>query len=116
MSRFVFNLPDLGEGTVASELVAWHVKAGDEVREGRLIAEMATEKAVIELPSPVTGRVIVTHGGPGDFIAVGAPLIEFETGVAETGTPMGDYVASPVECLFRRLAPAHTAVTFAYGA
>jgi len=79
VSRFVFNLPDLGEGTVESELVAWHVKTGDEVREGRLIAEMATEKAVIELPSPVTGRVIATHGGPGDFIAVGAPLIEFET-------------------------------------
>ena len=88
MSRFVFTLPDLGEGTVESELVAWHVKAGDEVREGRLIAEMATEKAVIELPSPVTGRVIATHGGPGDYIAVGAPLIEFETGTDEAAAPM----------------------------
>lgn len=79
MSRFVFSLPDLGEGTVESELVAWHVKAGDTVHESQTIAEMATEKAVIELPSPVSGRVITTHGDPGDFIAVGAPLIEFET-------------------------------------
>ena len=95
MSRFVFNLPDLGEGTVASELVAWHVKAGDEVREGRLIAEMATEKAVIELPSPVTGRVIVTHGGPGDFIAVGAPLIEFETAGDVAAPAAAVHAASP---------------------
>ena len=95
MSRFVFTLPDLGEGTVESELVAWHVKAGDEVREGRLIAEMATEKAVIELPSPVSGRVIATHGGPGDFIAVGAPLIEFETAGDVVTPPVATHAAPP---------------------
>ena len=79
MSAFVFKLPDLGEGTVAAEIVAWLVKPGDVVKEGQAIAEMSTEKAVVELPSPVGGRLVKLSGQPGDSIAVGGELIAFDT-------------------------------------
>ncbi|HWW19829.1 MAG TPA: dihydrolipoamide acetyltransferase family protein [Steroidobacteraceae bacterium] len=82
MSRYAFQLPDLGEGTVCAEIVSWLVKPGDQVSEGQPIAEMSTEKAVVELPSPVTGKVISLGGAPGDEIAVGAELITFEQGAA----------------------------------
>jgi len=87
MSRYAFQLPDLGEGTVSAEIVSWLVKPGDRVNEGQPIAEMSTEKAVVELPSPVTGQVISLGGSPGDAIAVGAELIAFESGAASTLAP-----------------------------
>ncbi|MCX7058125.1 MAG: dihydrolipoamide acetyltransferase family protein [Proteobacteria bacterium] len=79
MSRYVFKVPDLGEGTVSSEIVAWRVQVGDLVREDGPLLEMSTEKAVVEVPSPVTGRIVALHGGPGDVVAVGAELVVFET-------------------------------------
>jgi 2-oxoisovalerate dehydrogenase E2 component (dihydrolipoyl transacylase) len=87
MSHFVFKLPDLGEGTVEAELLAWHVKPGDQVAEDQIIAEVMTDKAAVELPSPVTGRVLSTTGQAGDKLRVGAELISFETGTAENPTP-----------------------------
>jgi 2-oxoisovalerate dehydrogenase E2 component (dihydrolipoyl transacylase) len=80
MSQFVFKLPDLGEGTVEAEIVSWHVKPGDQVAEDDVICEVMTEKAAVELPSPVTGRVVSTTGQPGDMVPVGSALIVFETG------------------------------------
>jgi 2-oxoisovalerate dehydrogenase E2 component (dihydrolipoyl transacylase) len=80
MSRHVVKLPDLGEGTVSSEIVAWHVKVGDSVSEDQPMVEMSTDKAVVEMPSPVAGRVVSLGGQPGDHIAVGAELIVLETG------------------------------------
>jgi 2-oxoisovalerate dehydrogenase E2 component (dihydrolipoyl transacylase) len=80
MSRHVVKLPDLGEGTVSSEIVAWHVKIGDSVTEDQPMVEMSTDKAVVEMPSPVAGRVVSLGGQPGDHIAVGAELIVLETG------------------------------------
>ncbi len=80
MSRHVVKLPDLGEGTVSSEIVAWHVKIGDSVAEDQPMVEMSTDKAVVEMPSPVSGRVVSLGGQPGDHIAVGAELIVLETG------------------------------------
>jgi 2-oxoisovalerate dehydrogenase E2 component (dihydrolipoyl transacylase) len=80
MSRHVVKLPDLGEGTVSSEIVAWHVKVGDSVAEDQPMVEMSTDKAVVEMPSPVAGRVVSLGGQPGDHIAVGAELIVLETG------------------------------------
>jgi 2-oxoisovalerate dehydrogenase E2 component (dihydrolipoyl transacylase) len=80
MSRHVVKLPDLGEGTVSSEIVAWHVKVGDSVAEDQPMVEMSTDKAVVEMPSPVSGRVVSLGGQPGDQIAVGAELIVLETG------------------------------------
>ena len=79
MTRYVFKMPDLGEGTVEAEIVAWHVKVGDHVAEDQVMAEVMTEKAAVEVPAPVTGRVVSLSGGPGDMVPVGAELIVFET-------------------------------------
>jgi 2-oxoisovalerate dehydrogenase E2 component (dihydrolipoyl transacylase) len=78
MSRFVFKLPDLGEGTVTAEVVEWKVKVGDLVTEDQIIAEVMTDKAAVEIPAPVSGRVVSITGQPGDMVAVGAELIVFE--------------------------------------
>src|SRR5277367_2762000 len=78
VSEFVFKMPDLGEGTVDAEIVAWHTKPGDVVTEDQLIVEVMTDKAAVEVPAPVSGRVVSISGAPGDKVAVGAPLIVFE--------------------------------------
>jgi 2-oxoisovalerate dehydrogenase E2 component (dihydrolipoyl transacylase) len=72
------RLPDLGEGTVSAEVIAWKVAPGDVIREDAPLVEMSTEKAVVEVPSPVGGRVVALGGKPGDVIAVGAELAVFE--------------------------------------
>jgi 2-oxoisovalerate dehydrogenase E2 component (dihydrolipoyl transacylase) len=79
MSRYVFKLPDLGEGTVSAEIVSWRVKPGDTVAEDEVVVEVMTEKAAVEVPAPVSGRVVSTTGSPGDTVPVGAELIVFET-------------------------------------
>jgi len=79
VSRYEFKLPDLGEGTVDAEIVEWKVKVGDRVKEEDAIVDVMTEKATIEVPSPVTGTVVSTTGEPGDLVPVGAVLIVFET-------------------------------------
>jgi 2-oxoisovalerate dehydrogenase E2 component (dihydrolipoyl transacylase) len=79
-------MPDLGEGTVEAEIVAWLVKVGDTVAEDQIIVEVMTDKAAVEVPAPVGGRVLSVSGVPGDKIPVGSPLIVFETDVLrETG-------------------------------
>lgn len=83
MTRYVFKMPDLGEGTVEAEIVAWHVKVGDHVTEDQVMAEVMTEKAAVEVPAPVTGRVVSIAGGPGDMVRVGAELVVFDTEVGE---------------------------------
>jgi 2-oxoisovalerate dehydrogenase E2 component (dihydrolipoyl transacylase) len=82
MSRYVFKLPDLGEGAVEAEIVAWKVAAGEEVREDQPLVEMLTQKATVEVPAPVSGRVLSTTGAAGDRVAVGAQLAVFETAAA----------------------------------
>jgi len=67
MSRFVFKVPDLGEGTVSSEIVAWKVRPGDVVAEDQPLVEMSTDKAVVEVPAPVSGRIVSLAGEPGDI-------------------------------------------------
>jgi 2-oxoisovalerate dehydrogenase E2 component (dihydrolipoyl transacylase) len=79
MSRFIFKLPDLGEGTVEAEIVAWRVKPGDVVKEDDVVAEVMTEKAVVEVPAPVSGTVLSVTGAAGDKLAVGSELIVIET-------------------------------------
>jgi 2-oxoisovalerate dehydrogenase E2 component (dihydrolipoyl transacylase) len=79
MSRYVFKMPDLGEGTVAAEIVACHVKPGDVVKEEQVILEVMTEKAAVEINSPVSGRIVSIAGQPGNSIPVGAELIVFDT-------------------------------------
>jgi 2-oxoisovalerate dehydrogenase E2 component (dihydrolipoyl transacylase) len=87
MSRYVFKMPDLGEGTVSAEVVEWKVKVGDMVQEDQVIAEVMTDKAAVEIPSPVTGRVVSVTGQPGDMVAVGAELIAFDTSGAAPLAP-----------------------------
>ena len=93
MSEYVFKLPDLGEGTVESEIAEWYIKVGDNVTEEDVVSTMMTDKAAVELSSPVSGRVISLAGEAGDVVAVGAPLVVFETstngaaGKAETAEP-----------------------------
>ena len=79
MSEYTFKLPDLGEGTVESEIAEWFIKVGDLVNEEDVVGTMMTDKAAVELSSPVTGKVIRLAGEPGDSVAVGAPLVVFET-------------------------------------
>ncbi len=79
MSRYVFKLPDLGEGTVEAEIVNWRVKPGDTVAEDDVLVEVMTEKAAVEVPAPVSGRVLATTGAPGDMVPVGAELIVLDT-------------------------------------
>ena len=88
MSRYVFKLPDLGEGAVEAEIVAWKVAAGEQVQEDQPLVEMLTQKATVEVPAPVAGRVLSTTGAAGDRVAVGAELAVFETG-ADSGAPPG---------------------------
>ena len=71
MGVHAFKLPDIGEGVVEGEVVAWHVKEGDEVREDDPIVDVMTDKANVTIPSPVTGSVLKTVGGVGEIIAVG---------------------------------------------
>ena len=89
MSRYVFKLPDLGEGTVEAEIVNWRVKPGDSVAEDDVVVEVMTEKAAVEVPAPVSGRVISTTGSPGDRVPVGSELIVLETepGAAAVSAP-----------------------------
>ena len=89
MSRYVFKMPDLGEGTVSAEVVEWKVKVGDAVTEDQIIAEVMTDKAAVEIPAPVTGRVVSITGQPGDMVAVGSELIAFDTsdGAAARAAP-----------------------------
>jgi 2-oxoisovalerate dehydrogenase E2 component (dihydrolipoyl transacylase) len=79
MSRQVFKLPDLGEGTVTAEIIAWRAAVGDQIREDDPLVEMSTDKAVVEVPSPLTGRIVSIAGKPGDTVAVGSELVVFET-------------------------------------
>ena len=78
METYSFKLPDLGEGIVESEISAWHVQPGDRVQEDQLIAEVMTDKAVVEITAPVTGTVVALAGKAGDVLKVGRELIRFE--------------------------------------
>ncbi|MGO4408985.1 MULTISPECIES: 2-oxo acid dehydrogenase subunit E2 [unclassified Brevundimonas] len=78
MGRFVFKLPDVGEGTAEAELVAWHVAVGDMVEEDQIVADIMTDKATVEITAPVSGKVLVIHGEPGQMVPVRGPLVEFE--------------------------------------
>jgi len=78
MSTYVIKVPDIGEGIAEVELVHWHVKPGDLIREEQALADVMTDKANVEIPSPVAGKVVAIAGKPGDVIAVGSELIRLE--------------------------------------
>src|SRR3954449_1603733 len=92
MGRYVFKLPDVGEGTAEAEIVAWHVKVGDAIGEDQNLVDVMTDKATVEMTSPVSGKVLSIHGEPGQMAAVGSPLVELEVageGNVKAGTPAG---------------------------
>lgn len=79
MGTFTFRLPDIGEGIAEAEIVAWHVKVGDRVEEDDKLADVMTDKATVEMESPVSGVVREVAGAEGDMIAIGSPLVVIET-------------------------------------
>jgi 2-oxoisovalerate dehydrogenase E2 component (dihydrolipoyl transacylase) len=102
MAKFTFRLPDIGEGIAEAEIVAWHVKIGDEVAEDGRLADLMTDKATVEMESPVAGKILEVAGEVGDVIAIGSPLVVIETeGEVEvserpsTGSGRTDIVPAP---------------------
>src|ERR687891_1629120 len=99
MARYEFKLPDIGEGIAEAEIVAWHVKVGDEVAEDQQVADMMTDKATVEMESPVAGKVLEVGGEVGDQIPIGSVLVVLETeGEAEAPEePIADGLAEVPE-------------------
>src|SRR5260221_5752683 len=79
MGLFVFKLPDVGEGTAEAEVVAWRVGVGDLIEEDAPLVDVMTDKATVEITSPVRGKVLSLGAQLGELAAVGAPLVEIET-------------------------------------
>jgi 2-oxoisovalerate dehydrogenase E2 component (dihydrolipoyl transacylase) len=79
MGRYVFKLPDVGEGLVEAEISHWHVAAGDRIREDEPLVDVTTDKAVVEIPAPASGIVVSIHGAVGEKVGVGAELAVIET-------------------------------------
>ena len=75
MGRYVVKLPDIGEGMTEAEIVAWHVKPGQAIREEDPLVEIMTDKATVELPAPVAGTVVAINGTPGEKRPVGSELV-----------------------------------------
>ncbi|MFJ6025533.1 2-oxo acid dehydrogenase subunit E2 [Brevundimonas sp. NPDC092305] len=113
MGRFVFKLPDVGEGTAEAELVGWHVKVGDVVAEDQIVADVMTDKATVEITAPVSGKVTAIHGEPGQMVPVRGPLVEFEVEGAGNAAdepapaPKVEAAPAPVEAP-KAVAPAPT--------
>ncbi len=90
MSEYIFKLPDLGEGTVESEIGEWFIKVGEQVKEEDILGTVMTDKAAVEVSSPVTGKVVKLAGEPGDVIAVGGMLVVIDTtGTSDEGRTTG---------------------------
>lgn len=83
----IFILPDLGEGVHEAELIAWKVQVGQTVNEHDLLAEMQTDKALVEVPSPRAGTIATLHGKPGEILKVGNPLVTYAGGSVKADAP-----------------------------
>jgi 2-oxoisovalerate dehydrogenase E2 component (dihydrolipoyl transacylase) len=95
MTNFVFNLPDVGEGTTEAEIVAWHVAVGDRVEEDQPLADVMTDKATVEMTTPVSGVVVALHGELGEMAPVGSPLATIEIEGAASAPAAKAPVAAP---------------------
>ena len=87
MSEHTIKMPDVGEGVTEAEIVAWHVSPGDMVEEDQDLVDVMTDKATVEIPSPVSGKIVSISGDPGDMISVGSPIIVIETDEAVSDSP-----------------------------
>lgn len=99
MARFTFRLPDIGEGIAEAEIVAWHVKPGDTVEEDGRIADMMTDKATVEMESPVSGKVIEIAGEVGDLVAIGSALVVIEIEGDEADVEAAEHAPPHVEVI-----------------
>ncbi len=97
MSEYIFKLPDLGEGTVESEIAEWFIKVGDRISEEDVVGTMMTDKAAVELSSPVSGTVVKLAGEPGDIVAVGAALVIIDTDGAAVEAPAAESATAEPE-------------------
>src|SRR5918998_667117 len=99
MAKYEFKLPDIGEGIAEAEIVAWHVKVGDRVEEDQQLADMMTDKATVEMETPVAGKVVELAGEVGDQIPIGSVLAVIETDGAAADAaqemPMADGAEAP---------------------
>ena len=98
MGTYVFKLPDVGEGTAEAAIVAWHVAVGDKVEEDQHLVDVMTDKATVEMTSPVSGVITSLHGEPGSMAPVGGALIEFEVeGKGNAGNGKAPAAAPKIE-------------------
>jgi 2-oxoisovalerate dehydrogenase E2 component (dihydrolipoyl transacylase) len=96
MAKYTFRLPDIGEGIAEAEIVAWHVKLGDRIEEDARLADVMTDKATVELESPVSGTVIELAGEAGDRLAIGSALVVLEVEGAEQASAPSPVPAVPI--------------------
>jgi 2-oxoisovalerate dehydrogenase E2 component (dihydrolipoyl transacylase) len=87
MGQFLFRLPDIGEGVAEAEIVAWHIKPGDHVREDQPLLDVMTDKATVDMTSPVDGTVVAVHGDIGGMAPVGSVLVEMDVAGEVTAKP-----------------------------
>lgn len=95
MARFEFRLPDIGEGISEAEIVAWHVKVGDRIEEDQQLADMMTDKATVEMESPVAGTVLELAGAEGDQIPIGSTLVVIEAETDDDDAEGDDNAPAP---------------------
>jgi len=89
MAVRIVKLPDIGEGVAEAEVVEWHVKVGDAVREDQVLADVMTDKATVEIPSPADGTVTALGGDAGMMLAVGSELVRLDVGAVASGAGDG---------------------------
>ncbi|THD71704.1 dihydrolipoamide acetyltransferase family protein [Phenylobacterium sp.] len=109
MGRFLFRLPDVGEGVAEAEIVAWHVQAGARIQEDQALVDVMTDKATVEMTSPVEGVIVSLHGEPGAMAPVGSVLVEIEVEGAGEAAPTlaaeAPAAAKPTEAAAPAVAP-----------
>ena len=105
MSRYEFKLPDIGEGVTEGEVVAWHVKTGDVVKEDQPIVDVMTDKASVTITSPKAGRIAELNGKPGEIVKVHSVLVVFDLSGGAAAAP-----AATAEAPKKEQGPAATAV------
>src|SRR5690606_34758788 len=105
MGDYVIKMPDIGEGIAEVEVVEWHIEVGDTVQEDQVIADVMTDKATVQVPSPVTGKVLALGGRVGEILPVGAELLRLEVegqgnaAADAAALPHPDGASTPVESL-----------------
>lgn len=106
MARYVFRLPDVGEGIAEAEIAQWHVAVGGEVQEDAPLVDVTTEKATVEITSPVSGRIVSLAGEPGQIVSIGTELVVLEVaGVVPQPAASPASAVAPVPLAERRQAP-----------